>query len=135
MERKSGVLMHVSSLFGEYSTGSFGENAKYFVDFLKDCGFRIWQVLPFNMVDEHNSPYKSYSSFSGNPYFIDLEILHNKGLITKDELDGARQETPWLCEYERMSGERFELLKAASLRVDAALKRKITKIHKGIPLP
>ena len=133
MERKSGVLMHVSSLFGEYSTGSFGENAKYFVDFLKDCGFRIWQVLPFNMVDEHNSPYKSYSSFSGNPYFIDLEILHNKGLITKDELDGARQETPWLCEYERMSGERFELLKAASLRVDAALKRKITKFIKESP--
>ena len=85
MERKSGVLMHVSSLFGDYSTGSFGEEAKYFVDFLEDCGFSYWQVLPFCMIDEYNSPYKSYSSFSGNPFFVDLKVLNQKGLLTDEE--------------------------------------------------
>ena len=75
MERKSGVLMHVSTLWGEYSCGSFGKAAKEFVDFLSASGFSYWQVLPFGLVDECNSPYKSYSTFGGNPYFVDLEIL------------------------------------------------------------
>ena len=79
MDRKSGVLMHISSLYGDYSIGSFGNNAKEFIDFLKECGFTYWQVLPFLMADSFNSPYQSYSAFSGNPYFIDLDILYNKG--------------------------------------------------------
>ena len=89
MSRKSGVLMHVSSLFGDYSSGSFGKEAMGFIDFLSDCGFSYWQVLPFCMVDEYNSPYKSYSSFSGNLYFVDLETLHAEGLITDAELVAA----------------------------------------------
>ena len=117
MERKSGVLMHVSSLFGKYSSGSFGEEAKYFVDFLADCGFSYWQVLPFCMTDEYNSPYKSYSSFSGNPYFVDLPTLYEKGLLTAEELKAAEQSSPYLCEFDRLQEERFELLKAASKRV------------------
>ena len=117
MERNSGVLMHVSSLYGDYSTGSFGKEAKYFVDFLADCGFSYWQVLPFCMTDEYNSPYKSYSSFSGNLYFVDLPTLYAKGLLTKEELESAKQKSPYLCEFDRLQKERFELLKAASLRV------------------
>ncbi len=117
MSRKSGVLMHVSSLFGEYSTGSFGKEAKYFIDFLADCGFSYWQVLPFCMVDEYNSPYKSYSSFSGNLYFIDLESLHQQGLLTQQELLDARQKSPYLCEFDRLREERFSLLQKASQRI------------------
>ena len=117
MYRKSGVLMHVSSLFGDYSSGSFGKEAKYFIDFLSDSGFSYWQVLPFCMVDEYNSPYKSYSSFSGNLYFIDLESLHLEGLITDDELVAARQNDPYLCEFDRLRDERFSILKNASERV------------------
>ncbi len=117
MDRKSGVLMHISSLYGDFSCGSFGNEAMEFVDFLCDCGFSYWQVLPFNMIDEHNSPYKSYSAFSGNPYFVDLQTLYTKGLLTKNELDNARQKSPFLCEFERLRNERFMLLKTASLRV------------------
>ena len=73
MERKSGVLMHISSLWGDYSCGCFGKAAFEFVDFLCEGGFSYWQVLPFGLVDECNSPYKSYSTFGGNPYFVDLE--------------------------------------------------------------
>jgi len=123
--------MHISSLFGDYSIGSFGKEAKYFIDFLSDCGFSYWQVLPFNMVDEHNSPYKSYSSFSGNPYFVDLESLFKKELLTKEELENAKQETPWLCEYERLADERFQLLYKASKRVSD--KKAINKFIKANP--
>ena len=117
MYRKSGVLMHISSLFGDYSSGSFGKEAEYFIDFLSDCGFSYWQVLPFCMVDEYNSPYKSYSSFSGNLYFIDLHSLYADGFITADELAAARQNAPYLCEFDRLREERFALLKKASKRV------------------
>lgn len=125
MERKSGVLLHVSSLWGEYSCGSFGEEAKQFVDFLSRCGFSYWQVLPFGLVDECNSPYKSYSTFGGNPYFVDLRSLYNEKLLTAEELETARQKTPYSCEFERLSAERVELLTKASKRVDATLENRI----------
>ena len=117
MERASGVLMHISSLYGDYSTGAFGNEAKEFIDFLADCGFKYWQVLPFTVVDECNSPYKSYSAFAGNPYFVDLNILANKGLITTQELEEHKQNTPYSCEYEYLYNTRFKLLKTAAMRV------------------
>ena len=116
MNRKSGVLMHISSLWGEYSEGSFGKEAMEWIDFLSDCGFSVWQVLPFCIPDECNSPYKSFSAFSGNPFFIDLPTLFDEGLITKDELEQARQKTPYTCEFERLSEERMALLEKAAMR-------------------
>jgi 4-alpha-glucanotransferase len=88
-KRESGVLMHISSLPGDYSIGSLGYEARAFVDYLSDSGFSIWQILPFCMCDECNSPYKSPASFCANPYFIDLVILYEKGLVTKEELKEA----------------------------------------------
>lgn len=117
IKRSSGVLMHVSSLFNDYSIGSFGEETKQFIDFLSDTGFTWWQVLPFCMVDECNSPYKSYSAFGGNPYFVDLKILRNKGLLTDDELNECRQQQPYSCEFTRLYHTRFDTLKKASERV------------------
>ena len=125
MERKSGVLLHVSSLWGEYSCGGFGKSAKEFIDFLSDSGFSYWQVLPFGLVDECNSPYKSYSTFAGNPYFVDLEKLYEKGLLTEAELNNARQKTPYSCEFDRLSEERVKLLVAASKRVSEEQKLQI----------
>lgn len=123
MERKSGVLMHISSLFGDFSSGSFGKSAFKFVDFLRESGFSYWQVLPFNPVDECNSPYKSFSTFACNPYFIDLETLFCDGLITRDEFENAKQKTPYSCEYERLGKERVPLLLKASERVTEELKK------------
>ena len=110
--------MHISSLPGDFSCGSFGKSAKEFVDFLAECKFSYWQVLPFCPVDEYNSPYKSHSTFAGNPYFIDLERLFEKGLLTETELDAARQKSPYLCEFERLAEERFELLRKAASRIE-----------------
>ncbi len=125
MDRKSGVLMHVSSLPGDYSCGAFGKDAEAFVDFLADCGFSYWQVLPFCMVDECNSPYKSYSTFGGNPYFVDLAALGEKGLLTAEELISARQQTPYSCEFVRLYHTRFDLLRKAASRVSSAQRAAI----------
>ena len=116
MKRASGVLMHVSSLWGDYSEGAFSKSAYDFIDFLADCGFKYWQVLPFCLPDEYNSPYKSYSAFSVNPFFIDIEKLYDKELITRQELMDAKQKSPNACEFSRLAFERLPLLKKASGR-------------------
>lgn len=131
MKRASGVLMHISSLWGDYSEGAFGNEALEWIDFLCDCGFSYWQVLPFCLPDEYNSPYKSYSAFSGNPFFIDLNKLENQGLITKAELKAATQETPYSCEFDRLQEERFALLKKAALRFND--KSAIEEFRKKYP--
>lgn len=127
MNRKSGVLMHISTLPGEYSIGSFGKNAIDFIDFLSESGFSYWQTLPFCMTDECNSPYKSFSAFGANPYFIDLPTLYTKGLLTREELEEAKQKTPYLCEYDRLAKERIPLLKKASKRVSDEERRKVSE--------
>ena len=116
MERASGVLMHISSLYGDYSCGSLGKSAFEFVDFLKSCGFSYWQVLPTGLCDECNSPYKSPSAFAGTPFFVDLEILEKKGLLTEAELENARQQSPYVCEFDRLKSERLPLLFKAAER-------------------
>lgn len=114
--RRSGILMHISSLYGDYSVGGFGKNATDFIDFIADCGFSAWQVLPFTVTDEYNSPYKSFSAFGGNPYFIDLDTLFAEGLLTREELTAAKQSTPYYCEFDRLSAERLPLLRKACER-------------------
>lgn len=118
MDRKSGVLLHVSSLWGDYGCGSFGVAAREFVDFLVEAGFSYWQVLPFCMPDDYDSPYKSFSAFSGNPNFIDVDELAEQGLLTRDEARSARQNQPYSAEFARLRQERLALLKKASLRFE-----------------
>ena len=116
MERKSGVLLHISSLNSGYSIGSLGRGARDFCDLISECGFSVWQVLPLCITDSYNSPYTSYASFIENPYFLDLETLYKKGLITEDELMSSREESPYLCEFERLKEQRIPLLKRAAKR-------------------
>ena len=116
MHRSSGVLLHVSSLPGKYGCGDFGRGATEFIDKAAACGFSLWQVLPFCVPDRYASPYSSMSTFSGNPYFIDLEELHRRGLLTADELAAAEQKSPYACEFERLGAERLPLLFRAAAR-------------------
>ena len=81
-KRSSGVLMHISSLPGEFGIGAFGREAFEFIDMLHDAGCAYWQVLPFGPTDVWNSPYASLSAFAGNVNFIDLESLYEEGLLT-----------------------------------------------------
>ncbi len=116
LSRASGVLMHVTSLPGSDSIGCFGKEARDFIDFLADCGFTWWQVLPFCMADNCNSPYKSYSAFGGNPYLVDLRILAAEGYLTLDELATVKQDTPYVCEYGKLAISRMNVLRLAASR-------------------
>lgn len=118
MKRKSGVLLHISSLWGEYSCGSFGKAAFEWIDILKKGGFSVWQTLPFCVPDMCHSPYKSFSAFSLNPFFIDLELLFEDGLLSREELLSAKQKTPYLCEFSSLSENRMKLLAKAAKRFD-----------------
>ncbi|MBQ9780463.1 MAG: 4-alpha-glucanotransferase [Clostridia bacterium] len=135
LTRSSGVLMHISSLPGSDSIGCFGKEAYEFIDFLADSGFTWWQVLPFCMADECNSPYKSYSAFSGNPYFIDLRALQKAGLLTSAELAAVKEAQPYACEFEKLAETRMGLLRLAADRVSPTEREKVEAyIEKNVEL-
>lgn len=89
MKRACGILLPVASLPSEYGIGAFSKEAYAFVDQLAAAGQRYWQILPLGPTGYGDSPYQSFSAFAGNPYFIDLETLVAKGLLTKAECDAA----------------------------------------------
>lgn len=116
MNRESGILFHITSLPGDYGCGSFGKEARAFVDFLKESGFGYWQVLPFCPPDPCGSPYKSVSAFAGNPYCIDLEALYQDGLLSEAELLAERNPNPYLCDFEALN-KRYQLFLTVSKRI------------------
>ena len=75
MKRESGILLPISSLPSPYGIGCFSREAYEFVDQLKEAGQSYWQILPLGPTSYGDSPYQSFSTFAGNPYFIDLDIL------------------------------------------------------------
>ena len=89
MERTAGILMPISSLPGKYGIGCFNLKAYEFVDFLRDAGQTCWQILPIHPTSYGDSPYQSFSTFAGNPYFIDLEALIAEGVLSNDECDSV----------------------------------------------
>ena len=89
MERTAGILMPISSLPGKYGIGCFNLKAYEFVDFLRDAGQKYWQILPIHPTSYGDSPYQSFSTFAGNPYFIDLEALIAEGVLNKAECDSV----------------------------------------------
>ncbi len=87
MERASGIIMPIFSLPSKYGIGTMGKEAYKFADFLEKAGQKYWQILPLGPTDCGNSPYSSWSTFAGNPNFIDLEMLAEDGLVSRDALD------------------------------------------------
>jgi 4-alpha-glucanotransferase len=87
--RRSGVLLHLTSLPGRYGIGSMNQDAYHWVDFLVSTRQTLWQVLPLGPTGYGDSPYQSFSSFAGNPYLISLEDLVALGLLDQVVLDTA----------------------------------------------
>ena len=83
--RKSGILMHITSLPSAYGVGTMGKQAYAFVDFLAEAGQQVWQILPLNPTGYGDSPYQSCSAFAGNHYLIDLDMLVEEGLLEPHE--------------------------------------------------
>ena len=114
MERASGILYPISSLPSTYGIGSFSKEAYEFVDFLKKAGQSFWQVLPFGPTGYGDSPYQSFSTFAGNPYFISLDDLIEEGLLKKEECDALYWGTnPEYVDYGAVYVSRFEALRTA----------------------
>ncbi len=114
LKRAAGILMPVSSIAGKYGIGSFGKEAYEFVDFLKRAGQSYWQILPIGPTSYGDSPYQSFSAYAGNPYFIDIEILAEQGLLSNEDLIAARY--PYdeqYVDYEWIYLNRFKTLEKA----------------------
>ena len=118
-KRASGILLPISSLPSKYGIGCFSKNAYDFVDWLKDAGQTFWQILPVGPTSYGDSPYQSFSTFAGNPYFIDLEALVAEGVLTKEEcdcMDFGDNETD--IDYAALYENRYILLTMAYERSD-----------------
>ena len=86
-KRSNGVLMHISSLPGNTGIGTLGKPAYDFVDFLKKSSQTYWQILPICPTSYGDSPYQSFSTFAGNPYFIDFELLVGQDFLQKKDYE------------------------------------------------
>ncbi len=112
--RSSGILMPVFSLPSPYGIGTLGKEAYMFVDFLRKAGQRYWQILPLNPTNYGDSPYQSFSAFAGNPYFIDLDLLTDAGLLCREEYaDTDFGDDPELVDYGKLYRHRLPLLRRA----------------------
>ena len=88
-ERSSGILLPVYALPSPHGVGTMGHAAFEFIDFLAAAHQRWWQILPIGPTGYGDSPYQSFSTFAGNPYFIDLDLLEADGLLTAAEIAAA----------------------------------------------
>ena len=89
--RSCGILLPIASLPSPCGIGAFSKEAYAFIDFLKAAGQKYWQILPLCPTGFGDSPYQSFSTFAGNPYFIDPETLIAEGLLTKREVTKAHE--------------------------------------------
>ena len=114
MDRSSGILMPVYALPSPYGIGTLGKAAYDFADFLHAAGQGYWQMLPLGPTSYGDSPYQSFSTFAGNPYFIDLDLLVEDGLLTEDEVRRAQWGTePRYVDYGKIYENRFPILRLA----------------------
>lgn len=114
MNRSAGILLPLSSLPSKYGIGCFSKSAYEFVDWLKEAGQSCWQILPLGPTSYGDSPYQSFSTFAGNPYFISLEELIEEGVLTKEECDAVnfgKKERE--VDYEKLYFGRYSLLRKA----------------------
>jgi len=114
MNRRSGILMHIASLPGNFGIGTLGKKAYNFADFISKAGFRYWQILPLGHTGYGDSPYQCFSAFAGNPYFIDFEILEDEGLLNKDDyVNEDYGDNDISIDYGKIFDSKYKVLKRA----------------------
>ena len=130
--RESGVLLPIFSLPSRFGIGCFSKEAYQFVDQLEKAGQSRWQILPLGPTGYGDSPYQSFSTFAGNPYFIDLETLVEEGLLTEAECTQADfGEHEDKIDYEKLYRQRFIVLKKAFVRFEENEKSQKGKKEQG----
>ena len=119
--RESGILMHITSLPSPYGVGTMGKEAYRFVDFLKRAGQRYWQILPVTPTGFGDSPYQSCSTYAGNHYLIDLDLLVEEGLLKKSEITKIQwTDDPAKVNFGRLYQHRLDVLRLAFGRFQPA---------------
>ncbi len=109
--RSAGVLLPVASLPSNYGIGCFSKEAYKFIDQLKAAKQKYWQILPLGPTSFGDSPYQAFSTFAGNPYFIDLETLIEEGLLNKEECEECDfGDDLRYIDYEKIYESRFGIL-------------------------
>lgn len=127
MNRSSGILLPIFSLPSPYGIGTFGKSAFDFIDFLVDARQSYWQILPVGPTSLGNSPYTSYSTFAGNPLFIDLDLLVKGKLLKKSEiLSFDWQSKDNQVDYDLLNKNRLALLQMAFDRCDDGVLAKVS---------
>ena len=111
--RRAGLLMPIFSLPGKYGIGSFSKEARAFADFLKEAGQSYWQILPLGPTGYGDSPYQSFSTFAGNPYFIDLEQLQEEGYLSEGDCAELVEASESQIDYGMLYEKRYPVLKKA----------------------
>ena len=121
MNRTAGILLPITSLPSKYGIGCFSKSAYDFVDWLKKAGQTYWQILPLGPTSYGDSPYQSFSTFAGNPYFISLEALIEEGVLSEEECEEADFGLlPNDINYEKIYNSRYHLLHKAYERSQIA---------------
>ena len=113
IKRSSGILLPIFSLPSPYGIGTLGKEAYRFVDFLVEADQSYWQVLPLGHTSYGDSPYQAFSSFAGNPYFIDLDLLVKDGLLKRNELKDIIVNDPCHIDYGYLYETRYLILHKA----------------------
>ncbi len=112
--RSSGILLHPTSLPGQFGSGDLGAPAYHFIDWLVKAGQSLWQMLPIGPCGLANSPYMSYSAFAGNPLLIDLQELVSKGWLTQEDLHITQSFPDYRVNYSEVTAFRMRMLLKAS---------------------
>lgn len=131
LDRSYGVIMPIFSLPSKYGIGTFGKSAYDFVDYLNDAGAKYWQILPLGQTSYGDSPYQSFSSFAGNPYFVDLEMLVEDGLLEEDDIEdinfGSDERN---IDYAVLYNVRYRVLEIAFENAKGKLDKEIEEFRK-----
>src|SRR5680860_747086 len=109
-KRKGGILLHITSLPGNEGVGTLGKNAFQFIDFLKETGQKMWQILPLGPVGAGDSPYQCFSAFAGNPILIDLELLVEDEILDKIILDQIPRFVQKRVDFKKVKKWKYEIL-------------------------
>lgn len=132
IERSSGVLMHISSLPGEYGIGDFGKEAYRFVDFLSKAKQKNWQILPLGVTSFGDSPYQCFSAFAGNPYFIDLNELIIYNYINQEDVKKHRlYSDEQKIDYGLLYKNKMDILKTAFKNAKSPLSSELKYFYES----
>lgn len=131
--RRSGILMHISSLSGPGGIGSLGKEAYAFADFLKASGMAVWQVLPLGPTGYGESPYQSSSVFAGNPMLISCAALREAGLVTYDDREEFTPDDPERVDYPAVRESKEKLLRRCFAQSEGKLQKELAAFRRENP--